>query len=315
MITQLKNWHFRHLPTLLLCGLLWGRAAAAQSSNGWNLVWSDEFNQPDGSPPDPVKWTFETGAGGWGNHELEYYTSRTNNVRIEGGKLVIEARQENYHGSSYTSARLKTQGKAAWTYGRFEARIQIPRGQGIWPAFWMLGSSIDAGVPWPQCGEIDIMENIGREPTLVHGTVHGPGYSGGSAIGGPCALPGGAAFADDFHVYAIEWTTNQIKWFMDGRQYFSVNPASLPAGKTWVYKQPEFLLLNLAVGGDWPRNPDGTTTFPQRMTVDYVRVYAATNPPASGANALAEPGRDSAGFKMVSADRPAANRLYRSLRW
>lgn len=262
---------------MLLCGCLWCLNATAQSNNGWTLVWSDEFNQTNGAAPDPTKWTYDLGAGGWGNGELENYTARTNNVRIENGKLVIEARHENYLGSSYTSARLKSQGKVSWTYGRIEARIQIPRGQGMWPAFWMLGTNIDGGVPWPTCGEIDIMENIGREPTLVHGTVHGPGYSGGNGIGGPCALPGAAAYADNFHVYAIEWTTNQIKWFMDGQQYFSVNPGSLPPGAAWVYKQPEFLLLNLAVGGGWPGNPDGTATFPQRMTVDYVRVYSSTN--------------------------------------
>ena len=262
---------------MLLCGCLWCLNATAQSNDGWTLVWSDEFNQTNGAAPDPTKWTYDLGAGGWGNGELENYTARTNNVRIENGKLVIEARQENYLGSSYTSARLKSQGKVSWTYGRIEARIQIPRGQGMWPAFWMLGTNIDGGVPWPTCGEIDIMENIGREPTLVHGTVHGSGYSGGNGIGGPCALPGGAAYADNFHVYAIEWTANQIKWFMDGQQYFSVNPGSLPPGATWVYKQPEFLLLNLAVGGGWPGNPDGTATFPQRMTVDYVRVYSSTN--------------------------------------
>ena len=273
---------------LLLSGMLLGLSAAAQSNIGWTLAWADEFTQADGSSPDPTKWVYDTGAGGWGNSELEYYTSRTNNVRIEGGKLVVEARQENYLGSSYTSARLKTKGKVSWTYGRIEARIKIPAGQGIWPAFWMLGTNIDS-VPWPNCGEIDVMENIGREPTLVHGTVHGPGYSGGSAVGGPYALPGGAPFASDFHIYAVEWTTNQMKWFVDGQQYFSITPASLPGGTTWVFTQPQFILLNLAVGGQWPGNPDGTTTFPQRMTVDYVRVYAPTNLPACATNALVNP--------------------------
>ncbi|HLP75728.1 MAG TPA: glycoside hydrolase family 16 protein, partial [Candidatus Paceibacterota bacterium] len=268
------------------CALFLIPGVRAQSNTGWSLVWSDEFNQPDGSSPDSAKWSYDTGGGGWGNSELEYYTSRTNNVRIEGGKLVIEARQENYLGSNYTSARLKTKGKVSWAYGRIEARIQIPRGQGIWPAFWMMGTNVDS-VSWPTCGEIDIMENIGKEPTQVHGTIHGPGYSGSSGIGGPFTLPGGGAFADAFHVYAIEWTTNQIKWFVDGYQFFSVNAASLPAGTTWVFTQPQFILLNLAVGGVWPGNPDGTTVFPQRMTVDYIRVYAPTNLPANGVNALA----------------------------
>jgi hypothetical protein len=156
----------------------------------------------------------------------------------------------------------------------------------------MLGTNI-ASVGWPTCGEIDIMENIGREPTLVHGTIHGPGYSGSHGIGGPCALPGNPLFADDFHVYAVEWTTNQIKWFVDGFQYFSANPASLPAGTTWVFTRPQFLLLNLAVGGSWPGNPDGTTSFPQQMLVDYVRVYAPTNLPSCGANLLSNPGFES----------------------
>jgi beta-glucanase (GH16 family) len=255
----------------------------------WQLVWSDEF---DGTNVDTTKWAFDLGDGGWGNSELEYYTSRTNNARIEDGQLVIEARQESYSGSSYTSARLLTKGKWSWTYGRIEARIKIPRGQGLWPAFWMLGANIGTA-GWPTCGEIDIMENIGREPTIVHGTAHGPGYSGGNGIGGPYSLPGGAAFADDFHIYAVEWTTNQIKWFVDGHQYFMVAPANLPNGTTWVFTQPQFVLLNVAVGGSWPGNPDGTTTFPQRMTVDYVRVYdyvPAVVPPDAPTGLTVSPG-------------------------
>ena len=282
------------LAALFFCLALLGLNARAQPSTGWSLVWSDEFNQPDGSSPDASKWTYDTGGGGWGNSELENYTTRTNNARIAGGMLVIEARQESYQSSSYTSARLKTQGKWSWKYGRLEARIKIPRGQGMWPAFWMLGTNItSAGSGWPTCGEIDIMENIGREPALVHGTIHGPGYSGANGIGGPCALAGNPTFADDFHIYAVEWTTNVIKWFVDGYQYFSANTASIPAGDTWVYTQPQFLLLNLAVGGQWPGNPDGTTTFPQQMLVDYVRVYAPTNLAACGANLLSNPGFES----------------------
>ena len=281
--------------SILLPCVLTVLSAAAQNSTGWTLVWSDEFALPNGSVPDSSKWTNDLGAGGWGNSELEYYTARTNNARIENGQLVIEARQESYLGSSYTSARLKTLGKVSWTYGRMEARIKIPFGQGIWPAFWMLGTNI-VPVGWPGCGEIDIMENIGRETNIVHGTVHGPGYSGGGGIGGPYSLPGNAPFSDDFHVYAVEWTTNQIKWFVDGQQFFSITPASLPGGATWVFTQPQFILLNLAVGGQWPGNPDGTTTFPQRMTVDYVRVYAPTNLPACATNALVNPGFETSGL-------------------
>ncbi len=262
----------------ILCGCVFTViSACAQPSAAWTLVWSDEFAQADGSAPDPAKWVYDLGATGWGNNELQYYTSRTNNARIENGQLVIEARKESHQGSDYTSARLKTQGKASWTYGRIEARIKLPRGQGIWPAFWMLGTNIPTA-PWPKCGEIDIMENIGKEPGIVHGTVHGPGYAGGAqGMGGSYSLPGGGVFADDFHVYAVEWTTNQIKWFVDGSQYFSVTSASLPSGGKWVFTQPQFILLNLAVGGNWPGYPDGTTVLPQRMTVDYVRVYAPSN--------------------------------------
>jgi beta-glucanase (GH16 family) len=244
----------------------------APAGGNWTLVWSDEFNQPDGAAPDSAKWGNDIGGKGWGNHELEYYTSQTNNARIEDGKLVIEARQESSGGNNYTSARLQTRGKWSWTHGRIEARIKVPRGQGLWPAFWMLGTNMNAA-GWPACGEIDIMENLGREPGMIHGTVHGPGYSGGGGIGAPFMLPGGAAFADDFHVFAVECETNRVRWFVDDQPYFTVTPASIPLGAQWVFNQPKFLLLNLAVGGGWPGDPDRTTTFPQRLLVDYVRVY------------------------------------------
>jgi beta-glucanase (GH16 family) len=263
----------------LFAGTLMAGEIAASSTaqadaphDGWHLVWSDEFNQPDGSAPDLTKWSYETGGSGWGNNEMEYYTSRTDNVRIENGKLVIEARSENFGGKKYTSGRLLTKNKWSWTYGRFEARIKIPRGQGIWPAFWMMGTNINS-VNWPTCGEIDIMENIGREPSKVHGTAHGPGYSGDDGIGGPAMLPDGKAIADDFHVFAMECEPERITWFLDGRPYFSLTPARLPQNSRWVFNQPKFLLLNLAVGGGWPGYPDATSTFPQRMIVDYVRVY------------------------------------------
>jgi beta-glucanase (GH16 family) len=263
---------FLGLATLLTPLLAADNASRSAPTRDWQLVWSDEFNQPDGSAPDASKWGYDVGGGGWGNDELEFYTARTNNVRIESGHLVIEARKENYSGRHYTSARLLTKDKHSWVFGRIEARMKIPRGQGIWPAFWMLGANINS-VSWPTCGEIDIMENIGKEPGTVHGTVHGPGYSGGAGIGGPLTLTGGRTLADDFHVYAIEWETNRICWYLDQQLYFTVTPTNLPAGKQWVYHQPQFLLLNMAVGGQWPGNPDAKTIFPQRMTVDYVRVY------------------------------------------
>ena len=245
----------------------------------WTLTWSDEFNGPNGSAPNSSKWVLETGGNGWGNQELEYYTRRRKNSFVQDGNLVIKVVAEKYKGHdkitrNYTSARLKTQGKFSQDYGRFEARIKIPRGQGIWPAFWMLGADIDK-TQWPACGEIDIMENIGKEPSLVHGTIHGPGYSGGEALGLSYSLPGEGTFADDFHIYAVEWEPKEIRFYVDEHLYETRRPADLPNGAKWVYDHPFFILLNVAVGGSWPGNPDGTSVYPQTMLVDYVRVYQA----------------------------------------
>jgi beta-glucanase (GH16 family) len=251
---------------------------APQPGTGpWQLSWSDEFDAPDGSRPDPSKWVYDIGGGGWGNNELQTYTDRPENAVIRNNALVIQARRETFRGSDgisrdYTSARLKTLGTFTQTYGKFEARIRIPRGQGIWPAFWMLGENITT-VGWPACGEIDIMENIGREPSIVHGTIHGPGHSGAQGIGASFTKPGGGAFADDFHVFTVEWEPGIIRWFVDGTHFQTRVAADLPAGARWVYDHPFFLLLNVAVGGNWPGNPDTTTTFPQEMQVDWVRVY------------------------------------------
>jgi beta-glucanase (GH16 family) len=244
---------------------------------GWKLVWSDEFNGPDTSPVDTTKWVSESGGNGWGNQELEYYTTRPENAFQQGGNLVIKVLQEKYTGADgvardYTSARLKTLGKFSQKYGRFEARIKIPQGQGIWPAFWMLGDNIGK-IGWPKCGEIDIMENIGKEPATVHGTIHGPGYSGDKGISAPYSLPPDQHFADDFHLYAVEWEPKAIRFYVDDHLYATRTPADLPSGTKWVYNHPFFLLLNVAVGGGWPGNPDATTVFPQTMLVDYVRVY------------------------------------------
>lgn len=265
----------RNAQLLILGCVLALLTTTASATADWTLVWSDEFDQPDGSSPDSAKWVFDlgTGRGGWGNNEMQCYTSRTNNARIEAGQLIIEAHQEDFDGRAYTSARLKTQSKASWTYGRIEARMKLPQGQGIWPAFWMLGTNITS-VGWPTCGEIDVMENIGSVPSVLHGTIHGPGYSGGSGSGGSLTLGDGAALADAFHVYAVEWETDRIRWFMDDQLFFTATPASLPAGAQWVFTQPQFILLNLAVGGNWPGQPNAATVFPQRMIVDYVRVYA-----------------------------------------
>ena len=243
-------------------------------SAAWKLTWSDEFN---GSAIDSTKWSFDLGGNGWGNHELETYTSRNVNARVEAGSLVITARKETFTGAdkitrNYTSARLLTKNKFTQAYGRFEARIRIPYGQGLWPAFWLLGENIDT-VHWPNCGEIDIMENIGKEPSIVHGTFHGPGYSGGNGIGASYTLAGDRKFADDFHTFALEWEPNIMRFYVDGGLYQTRTPSDLPAGSSWVFDHSFFMIVNVAVGGDWPGNPDVTTVFPQQMLVDYVRVY------------------------------------------
>jgi beta-glucanase (GH16 family) len=261
----------------LLCACATAQTSTPPPRAGRTLVWSDEFNAPNGSPVDLSKWVLESGGNGWGNQELEYYTARPQNAFQQDGNLVIKVLEEKYTGPdgvtrNYTSARLKTQGKFAQKYGRFEARIKIPYGQGIWPAFWMLGDDIEKK-GWPKCGEIDIMENIGKEPAMVHGTIHGPGYSGDKGIGAPFELPAGQRFADDFHVYAVEWEPKAIRFYVDDHLYTTRTPADLPRGAKWVYKHPFFILLNVAVGGGWPGNPDSSAVFPQTMLVDYVRVY------------------------------------------
>ncbi|MCS6953689.1 MAG: family 16 glycosylhydrolase [Bryobacteraceae bacterium] len=265
----------------VLVGLCLAAALAAQYRPGWTLVWSDEF---DGHGLDPAKWEFDVGGHGWGNNESQCYTRRTENAAVEDGKLVIRALRETYTGPEgitrpYTSARLVTRGKFSRAYGRFEALIKLPYGPGIWPAFWMLGDDI-ATVGWPACGEIDIMENIGREPSTVHGTIHGPGYSGSRGIGASYTLPGGRRFADDFHLFAVEWEPEVIRWYVDDVLYQTRTPKDLPSGARWVFDHPFHLLLNVAVGGNWPGYPDQTTVFPQTMLIDYVRVYARAAKPS-----------------------------------
>jgi beta-glucanase (GH16 family) len=238
----------------------------------WELVWSDEFNGTAGNAPDAAKWAFDigTGSNGWGNSELQYYTNRPANVQLDGsGKLVITARSESYGGSGFTSARIKTKGLFAQAYGRFEARIKTPTGPGIWPAFWMLGANIDTK-PWPQCGEIDIMEQRGQQPSVTHGTVHGPGYSGGNSVGKAYALTNGR-FDTDYHIYAVEWGEDFIDFYVDNFLYQRITPVDVPG--EWVYNQPFFLILNVAVGGNFVGFPTTGTPFPQSMYVDYVKVY------------------------------------------
>ncbi len=244
-----------------------------------SLVWSDEFNQAAGSVPDPSKWTYDLGGGGWGNQELEVYTNAAANACIvadpdatDGKALAITAILTASGG--YTSARLKTEGLFTTTFGRVEARMKLPYGQGLWPAFWMLGNNIGT-VGWPTCGEVDIMENLGQDLTRIYGTLHGPGYSGAQGLQGIFSLPSGQSFSDGYHVFAVAWSPSLIEWSVDGQVYFTCTPATIPTGTQWVFNNaPFFLIVNLAVGGDWGGDPDATTIFPQVLYVDYVRVYA-----------------------------------------
>ena len=239
----------------------------------WNLVWSDEFDQPDGSAPDPAKWNHQQGGSGWGNGELQHYTDSTNNAYIENGMLVIKAIEEYMLGRDYTSARLTTQFKGDWTYGRFEIRAKLPNTQGIWPAFWLLPSRGRYG-SGPAGGEIDIMELIGSEPYRSYATLHygnPPEHSSGYYD-----LPNGATYADDFHIFTFEWEPDEIRWYLDDELFHtadywftSAKTGQFPA----PYDQDFHLLINVAIGGHWPGSPNETSVFPQMMYVDYVRVY------------------------------------------
>lgn len=240
------------------------------SNRNYQLVWSDDFDGAAGTLPDESKWGFDLGNNnGWGNEELENYTDNPENVSLDGnGNLVITAIKT---GNSYTSARIKTQNKFAQAYGRFEARIKTPYGPGIWPAFWMLGANVnEPNVGWPQCGEIDIMELKGQAPSVINGTVHGPGYSAGGAISSSFALQN-SRFDLDYHVFAVEWTDEQIDFFVDDYLYNRITKSDVPG--QWVYDHPFYLILNVAVGGNYVGFPTAQTPFPQKMTVDYVRVY------------------------------------------
>ncbi|MFC4033277.1 family 16 glycosylhydrolase [Streptomyces polygonati] len=252
-------------------------AVAAVQPAAATATFTDDFNGSAGSAVDSSKWGYETGDN-VNNHEREYYTSGNHNAALDGqGDLVITARKENpsnyqcwYGTCQYTSARLSTPQKFTQAYGHFEARMKLPRGQGMWPAFWLLGNNIGS-VGWPNSGEIDIMENVGFEPGSVHGTIHGPGYSGSDGIGAGYTLPNGQSFSDAFHTFAIDWSPNSISWSVDGQVYETRTPADLN-GHTWVYDHPFYIILNLAVGGYWPGDPNSGTTFPQQLVVDYVHV-------------------------------------------
>jgi beta-glucanase (GH16 family) len=253
----------------LLLALMTACTDSEGENREWQLVWQDEFTGTAGTSPDSAKWTYDIGTG-WGNQQLEYDTDRPENVSLDGnGNLLIVARKESYMGSAYTAARIVTRGLFEPTYGRFEARIKLPWGQGLWPAFWLLGANIDE-VSWPQCGEIDIMEYRGQEVTVVHGTIHGPGYSASNGISKSYTLPDGR-FDANFHIFAVEWGPDYIDWYVDDIHYHSVSPEELPG--EWVFDHPYYIILNLAVGGGYVGSPNESTVFPQTMAVDYVRVY------------------------------------------
>jgi beta-glucanase (GH16 family) len=247
------------------------------SSGGPGLVWSDEFNSINTGT-----WNHETGGGGWGNNEREYYTAGQNafiqfDSQANSNVLVLEARRDNpanyncwYGRCEYTSSRMNTSGKRTFQYGRIEARLKLPQTQGIWPAFWMLGNDIGS-VGWPACGELDIMEHVGFEPTITHGAMHGPNYSGNTPFAGTNYL--NEQVNANYHVYAIEWNSTSVRWFVDGVQFYSVTKSQVQGYGNWVFDHPMFLILNVAVGGNWPGSPNGSSVFPQRMYVDYIRVY------------------------------------------
>ncbi|MCX4910178.1 glycoside hydrolase family 16 protein [Streptomyces sp. NBC_00878] len=257
-------------------------AGSATAAADWELTWRDEFNQARGTKPDPAKWVHDRGGEPqWGNEEWQYYTDRKENVSQDGnGNLAISARRERLPGMEncpygpcdVTSGRITTLGKFEQEYGRFEAKIKVPAGQGLWPAFWMMGNDIDS-TGWPGNGEIDVMEIVGNEPSTLYGTIHGEGYSGENGPSGSVQRPGGGKFADAFHLFSVDWAPDEIVWRLDGVQYFKVTKDDIPAGSRWAFDHPFYLLLNLAVGGIWPGPPDSSTQFPATLLVDYVRVY------------------------------------------
>jgi len=268
---------------LLSCALV-GMPSPARAASP-ELVWSDEFNQPESTGPDPAKWVYDLGTGeppGWGNDELETYTdSRANSLvaddpaAFDGKALVIRAAKS---GAGYTSARIET--RTTFQYVRLEARVRIPRGVGCWPAFWAIGDNLDSA-GWPGCGEIDVMEWVGKAPSRVKGSLHAPGFSGSRCLNADFVLPNGALFGDAYHVFAADWYPDEVVFSVDGMVYEERKKADRPSGSKWPFDHPFRILLNFAVGGGWPGPPDASTVFPQDYRVDYVRVYSlpATPPP------------------------------------
>ncbi|MDQ6757333.1 MAG: family 16 glycosylhydrolase [Bacteroidota bacterium] len=237
---------------------------------GYILIWNDEFS---GTALDANTWNYElgNGSGGWGNHELEYYTNSTKNVFVCNGNLIIEARKEAIGGFNYSSSRITTQNKKSFTYGRVDIRAKLPKGKGIWPALWMLGSNINT-VGWPASGEIDIMELLGQEPSKMYSTLHYGASTATHGSKGNFYTLSGSSFYDQFHVFSMDWKQDQIKLYVDNNLFLTVNKTDV-GSSPYPFNAPFFFIFNVAVGGDWPGSPDATTTFPQRMIVDYVRVF------------------------------------------
>ncbi|MEX0289727.1 MAG: family 16 glycosylhydrolase [Flavobacteriaceae bacterium] len=276
----MKITNLKCIVALLTVSLFLGNGCTEDDGlpqRSFQLVWEDQFDGTAGSSPDASKWNFDIGTGdnGWGNQELQYYSDRPENIALDGnGNLVITAIAESFQGQPYSSARINTKGLFEQRYGRVEARLKTPFGPGMWPAFWLLGNDIDT-VGWPQCGEIDVMELRGQEPSLIHGSVHGPGYSGGDAVTDSFELED-ARFDTDFYVYAIEWGENYVEYYVNDRLYQRITPADVPG--EWVYDHSFFIILNVAVGGTFVGFPSPTgTRFPQTMVVDYVKVYQEVN--------------------------------------
>jgi beta-glucanase (GH16 family) len=253
-----------------------GQVGTRARAGGSHLAWSDEFAGPAGRPPSRSKWGYDVGGAGWGNHELESYTSRASNAHLDGrGHLVIAARHERYRGSDgirrrFTSARLKTLGRFSFRYGRVAARMRVPAGRGLWPAFWMLGADINR-VGYPRCGEIDVMELLGQDPRTVYGTVHGPGPDLDVGIGGRRTTK--RSLARGFHTYTARWTPRQVRFLLDGRTYETVRRSAYPQRDAWALNRRMFMILNLAAGGTWPGPPGRATHFPARLEVAWVRVW------------------------------------------
>jgi len=238
---------------------------------GKSMVWSDEFNQ---TSLDMNSWNYETG-GYWFNNEIQYYRGGTANTALQNGKLVITAKKETYQNREHTSARLTTEGKVEYKYGRIDVRAKLPKGQGIWPAIWMLGDDMSS-VGWPACGELDMMELLGHEPHKIHGSInYGPqGNSWAHTKTTSYSLPVSEGdFSDKYHVFSVLWEENSIKYYVDDNLYATYNPNNIAGGQAWRFNHPFFFILIIAVGGDWPGNPDPTTIFPQQMLIDYIRIF------------------------------------------